>query len=296
MRRLLGAIDVPEPPPGVVDEVVRRALEEDSAFDDRSTLPLAARDARRRGEVVARESGTLAGTAPFRRSFELLAAGADVSVGGRADGAPFAAGDVVLAVEGPARVLLAGERTALNFLQRLSGIATATRRGVEAAGGRLAICDTRKTTPGLRALEKRAVVIGGGHSHRASLGDMVMLKENHLAVAGGIAAAIAAVRADPRSAELPLTVEVRTFEEAMEATRHAPDRLLLDNMELSEMRRIVDALGPAGTRPELEASGGIRLEDLGRLAETGVDLVSLGLLTHSVRAVDFSFLIRPADR
>lgn len=198
-------------------------------------------------------------------------------------------------MEAPAGVILAGERTALNFLQRLSGIATATRRCVDAAGGRLAVCDTRKTTPGLRALEKHAVLLGGGTNHRFGLGDMVMLKENHLEVAGGIAAAIAAVRADPRSAALPLTVEVRTVEQAREAAALGPDRLLLDNMSPGDLRAVVQSLGPPGTRPELEASGGIRCEDLAAVAGTGVDLVSLGALTHSVRAVDFSLLVREAS-
>lgn len=292
MRRLLGRFDVAPPSAAVVDDAVRRALEEDCAFDDRSTAPLPGREAPRRAEVVAREAGVLAGVAPFRRAFELLARGAPFAVEGKADGDPFAAGDVVLRVEGSAAVILAGERTALNFLQRLSGVATATRRCVDACGGRMAVCDTRKTTPGLRALEKHAVVVGGGTNHRFGLGDMVMLKENHLEVAGGIAGAIAAVRADPASAALPLTVEVRTFAEAMEAARHAPDRLLLDNMPLVEMRRVAEALGPKGTRPELEASGGMRVEDLARVADTGVDLVSLGSLTHSVRAIDFSLLVR----
>ncbi len=292
MRRLLGRFDVAAPSAAVVDDAVRRALAEDSAFEDRSTLPLPGKDARRRAEVVAREAGVLAGVAPFRRSFELLAMGAPVTVTMRTDGDAFAAGDAVLAVEASAAVLLSGERTALNFLQRLSGVASATRRCVDACGGRMAVCDTRKTTPGLRALEKHAVILGGGTNHRFGLGDMVMLKENHLAVAGGIAPAIAAVRADPASAALPLTVEVRTFEEAMAAAALKPDRLLLDNMPLVEMRRVVDALGPKGTRPEVEASGGMRVEDLARVADTGVDLVSLGSLTHSVRAIDFSLLVR----
>jgi nicotinate-nucleotide pyrophosphorylase (carboxylating) len=293
VKRLLGAIDVDEPSTLVVEDVVRRALAEDAAFDDRSTLPLPSSEDARRGEVLARESGVLAGVGPFRRAFELLAQGAAVRVDGRPDGARFAAGEIVLSVAAPARVLLAGERTALNFLQRLSGIATATRRCVDETGGRLAVCDTRKTTPGLRALEKWAVVVGGGKSHRASLDDMVMLKENHLAVAGGIAAAVAAVRADSRSAELPLTVEARTFDEAMEAARLGPDRILLDNMSIDEMRRVAKALGPPGARPELEASGGIREETLASLADAGVDCVSLGALTHSARAIDFSFLVRP---
>jgi nicotinate-nucleotide pyrophosphorylase (carboxylating) len=291
MRRLLGAIDVAEPSADVLDAVVLRALEEDRAFEDASTTRLPGAQRVRRGDVVAREPGVLAGVRAFRRALEIVADGRDVRFDGRRDGDSFVAGETVLSVHAPGLVLLAAERTALNFLQRLSGIATATRRCVDAAGGALAICDTRKTTPGLRALEKRAVVRGGGHSHRSSLADMVMLKENHLAIAGGIGPAVAAIRADPRAAALPLTIEVRTFAQATEAAKLEPDRLLLDNMSVEEMRRVVEVLGPRGSRPELEASGGIALEDLPRIAATGVDLVSLGALTHSVRAVDFSMLV-----
>jgi nicotinate-nucleotide pyrophosphorylase (carboxylating) len=291
MRRLLGAIDVAEPEARLLDAVVLRALEEDQAFADASTVALPGAAARRRGDVIAREGGVLAGTAAFRRAFEIVSGERGIAVDGARDGHRFAAGETVLTVRASGRVLLAGERTALNFLQRLSGIATATRRCVDATGGRLAVCDTRKTTPGLRALEKHAVVVGGGHSHRASLADMVMLKENHLAIAGGIGAAVAAVRADARAAALPLTVEVRTLAEAIEAAALKPDRLLLDNMSPAEMRQVVEALGPRESRPELEASGGITLESLPQVAATGVDLVSLGALTHSARAIDFSLLV-----
>jgi nicotinate-nucleotide pyrophosphorylase (carboxylating) len=241
----------------------------------------------------------LAGVLVFRRVFELLAGeggggggpAGGVTVRGRSDGERFPADDVVLELEGPAGVLLSGERTALNFLQRLSGIATLTRRAVDAAGGRIAVCDTRKTTPGLRALEKWAVVLGGGTSHRSSLADLVMLKENHLALAGGIAPAVAAIRVDPRSSALGITVEVTTREQALQAAALGVDRLLLDNMSLEEMTAVAAELRDGGPCPELEASGGIRVEDVGRVAATGVDLVSLGSLTHSPRSIDFSFLV-----
>jgi len=291
MRRLLGTFDAGPPSRETVDAVVESALEEDRARGDRSTLPLPGRGDPGTGRVLARERGVLAGAGVFRRVFERLADGATVSVTGKGDGDAFEAGEIVLTVRAPAGVLLSGERTALNFLQRLSGIASATREAVRAAGGRIAVCDTRKTTPGLRALEKYAVVLGGGTSHRWSLGDMVMLKENHLALAGGIAAAVAAVRADPESRKLPITVEVRTHDEALAAAALGVDRLLLDNMAAGEMRRVAEALGPAGDRPELEASGGVRPERIPEIAASGVDLVSLGALTHSVRAADFSFLL-----
>lgn len=294
MKPLLGTFDAGPPPLEVLDDVVDRALAEDRAAEDRSTLPLPRRDDPRTGRIVAREDGVLAGVLLVRRVYERLPGGAAVRVEGGADGDRFSRGDDVLTLTGPVGALLSGERTALNLLQRLSGIATATRRAVDAAGGRLAVCDTRKTTPGLRALEKWAVVLGGGTSHRWSLADMVLLKENHLALAGGVAAAVAAVRADPDSARLPLTVEVRTFEEAVEAAALDVDRLLLDNMSPVEMTRVAERLGPRGSRPELEASGGLAPEDLPAAAEAGVDLVSLGSLTHSVKAVDFSFLLDDA--
>jgi nicotinate-nucleotide pyrophosphorylase (carboxylating) len=291
VRPLLGAFDAGPPSDSVLDDVVDRALAEDRAREDRTTLPLPARGKPRTGRIVAREDGILAGVAAARRVFERLGAGEPVRITGAADGDPFRRGDEVLALEGPGGLLLSGERTALNLLQRLSGIATATRRAVDAAGGALAVCDTRKTTPGLRALEKWAVVLGGGRSHRWSLADMVLLKENHLAMAGGVAAAVAAVRGDPESAKLPLTVEVRTFDEAMEAAALGVDRLLLDNMTREEMARIAARLGPRGRRPELEASGGIGPGDLPAIAAAGMDLVSLGSLTHSAKSIDLSFLL-----
>jgi len=291
--KLLGYFDRPAPPLHVVERIVLAALEEDEAFDDRSTLRLPGADASRRGAVIAREAGVLAGVAAFRRAFELVAAerGALAEVRGGEDGARFEGGETVLEVVAPAGVLVSAERTALNFLQRLSGIATVTRRCVDAADGRIAVCDTRKTTPGLRVLEKWAVRVGGGTSHRWSLGDMVMLKENHLALAGGIAPAVAAVRAGPFSGKLPITIEVRTPEEAAEAAAAGVDRLLLDNMSDAELGAIAARFATDPARPELEASGGVSPERIAAIAGTGVDCVSLGSLTHSVRAIDFSFLI-----
>jgi nicotinate-nucleotide pyrophosphorylase (carboxylating) len=292
MRRLIGAFDAGPPGREILDPLLRRVLKEDAAFDDRSTLPLERSREPVAARVLAREGGILAGVPVFRRVFEILARGSEgLEFAGLADGARFVAGDVVQEVRGRGGILLSGERTALNFLQRLSGIATRTAQCVAAAEGRIAICDTRKTTPGLRALEKYAVVVGGGRSHRWNLGDMVLLKENHLALAGGVGAAIAAVCADPRSRELPLTVEVRTFAEALEAAAAGVDRLLLDNMPAREMQRIAEALGGPGERPELEASGGVTTESIAEISRCGVDLVSLGALTHSVPAIDFSLLI-----
>jgi nicotinate-nucleotide pyrophosphorylase (carboxylating) len=247
------------------------------------------------GRVHAREGGVLAGVRLFERAFQLLDERERAEVRGLEDGARFAPGDVVLEVEGPGRVLLAGERTALNFLQRLSGIATATRALVDAAGGRIAISDTRKTSPGLRALEKYAVAVGGGVPHRPDLGAMVMLKENHLALGGGLRRAVEAVRRAQGSSGIPVTVEVRTFDEAILAADLGVDRILLDNMDPEEMRRVAAALDSRPARPELEASGGIRRETIGAVAGTGVDVASSGALTSAARAIDFSFLLDGAE-
>lgn len=194
----------------------------------------------------------------------------------------------VLRATGDARALLAGERTALNFLQHLSGIATLTARCVQAVKGTGAeILDTRKTTPGLRKLEKAAVAAGGGTNHRAGLYDMVLVKENHAALAGGITAAIEAVRAS--HGDFELEVECRTPEEVDEALAAGAQRLLLDNMSPDELRAVVARVDG---RAKLEASGGVTLETLRSIAETGVDWISVGALTHSAPALDLSLTLQ----
>jgi nicotinate-nucleotide pyrophosphorylase (carboxylating) len=207
------------------------------------------------------------------------------------DGVP---ADVVSA-SGPARGVLAAERTALNFLGHLSGIATLTARYVEAVAGTGArILDTRKTTPGLRELEKAAVAAGGGQNHRMGLYDAILIKENHIALAGSVAKAIHAVRSAQPG--LPVEIECRDVEEAAYALGAGADRLLLDNMEPDQLRAAVglrDAeRGPGG--PPLEASGGITLDNVAEVAAAGVDFISVGALTHSAPALDFSLLLEPA--
>src|SRR5205823_2917294 len=198
-------------------------------------------------------------------------------------------GGPVLRVEGSARALLTGERTALNFLQRLSGVATAAARAARVVQGTGAtVLDTRKTTPGLRALEKQAVAAGGAANHRAGLHDMVLIKENHIAAAGGIAAAVRAAR--ERAPGLPLAAEGRALAQADEALAAGAGRLLLDNMTPDELRA---AVAHVGGRATLEASGGITLENLKEIAATGVDWISLGALTHSAPALDLSLLLEP---
>ena len=195
----------------------------------------------------------------------------------------------MLRATGDARALLAAERTALNFLQRLSGVATLTARCVRAVEGTGArILDTRKTTPGLRALEKAAVLAGGGVNHRAGLYDMVLIKENHAALAGGVGAAVRAARA--AFPDLPLEVECRTRAEVDEALEAGAPRILLDNMRPDELRATAEHV--AG-RAELEASGGIVFETLKAHADTGVDFVSIGALTHSAPALDLSLILEP---
>lgn len=264
---------------------VLRALQEDIGDGDVTTTCTVPEDAWLTGRFVAKAHGVLAGLDVAGLAFTLLDARVQVN---RcvADGATVAPRQTLATVAGPARALLSGERTALNILQRMSGIATATRRFVEAvAGTRAVILDTRKTAPGLRLLDKLAVRIGGGHNHRVGLFDMVMIKNNHIAACGGsITAAVARVRAcDGRRRKIE--VEVRNFEELNEALALNVDRILLDNMSVADLRRAVEIVNG---RAPLEASGNVTLETVRAIAETGVDFISTGAITHSVQALDIS--------
>ena len=264
-------------------ELVQQALREDIGAGDVTSEATVPDGARARAVIVQKEDGVIYGIEPALLSFQLLDDSLVVEQAGPG-GRWREAGALVLAVAGDARALLAGERTALNFLARLSGIATAAARAVAALDGTGArVLDTRKTTPGLRALEKAAVAAGGGTNHRAGLYDAVLIKENHIAVAGGIAAAVSAAR--ERAPELPLEVEVRDGAEIDEALAAGAPRLLLDNMSLEQLRA---AVAQVGGRAELEASGGVTLETLRAVGGTGVDFVSMGALTHSAPALDLS--------
>ncbi len=266
-------------------DIIDLALAEDVGAGDVTVRHFT--DAARRGVavIVAREAGVLAGADVAAEVFRRVDATLDVACP-REDGAELRPGDEVLRVHGALGSLLTGERTALNFLQRLSGVATLTRRYVEAiAGTGCRLLDTRKTTPGFRLLEKAAVRAGGGTNHRLGLHDMVMVKDNHLA--GGLTGpALAAGVAAARAAGLRVEVEADTVEQAL-AFFAIPgiDVVLLDNMPVAEMRRAV-AARPAGV--QLEASGGITLANIREVAGTGVDFVSIGALTHSARALDLS--------
>ena len=239
-----------------------------------------------RASIVQKAAGVIYGLEPALLAFSLLDDGVVVEELGP-EGQWREAGALVLRVSGDARALLSGERTALNFLAHLSGIATLTARAVAALEGTGArVLDTRKTTPGLRMLEKAAVAAGGGTNHRVGLHDAILIKENHIAVAGGIAAAVAAAR--ERAPELLLEVEVRNPAEIDAALAAGAPRLLLDNMSGDELRA---AVAQVAGRAELEASGGITLETLRAAGATGVEFVSMGALTHSAPALDLSLTL-----
>ena len=270
----------------LVDDLVRAALREDlGRAGDLTTDAIVPADAKGTGRIVAREPGVVSGIFVVERVFAVLDPRVVVAVA-VADGERVAQGTVVATVSGPLRALLTGERTALNLLSRLSGVATATSRLVQAvAGTRATIVDTRKTTPGLRALEKAAVRDGGGSNHRFGLDDAILIKDNHVAVAGGVTAAIEAARR--RAGHLvKIEIEVDTLAQLDEALAAHADIILLDNFTLEGLR---EAVARTGARALLEASGRIDAETVRAVAETGVNLISSGALTHSARILDFGF-------
>ncbi|MBI4521762.1 MAG: carboxylating nicotinate-nucleotide diphosphorylase [Gemmatimonadetes bacterium] len=274
-----------------LEALIATALAEDVGRGDRTTTWIVPADQAARAVIVAKEDAVLGGLRAAQRTFEQVDPGLRTLVAHR-DGDAVRTGDVVLRVEGAARGILTGERTALNFLARLSGVATLTRRFVAAIAGTGArITDTRKTTPGWRALEKAAVRCGGGENHRFGLDDMVLVKENHVAAAGGIVEALRRIRAANREGLL-VEVEVRNLVEFDTALALGPDRILLDHFDLAAMREAVRRTRlHAGPTPKLEASGNVTLATVRAIAETGVDLISVGALTHSAPAADFSLLV-----
>jgi nicotinate-nucleotide pyrophosphorylase (carboxylating) len=271
--------------PAHVERLIELAIEEDLLLGDVTSEATIDAAAAGEGRFLAKEDLVLAGTAVACRVFERL--GADCRFD-RPDGARAARGDLVGTARGPVRALLGAERTALNFLQRLSGVATATRRCVDAlaqGGGRTRLLDTRKTTPGWRMLEKAAVRAGGGKNHRTSLGDGILVKDNHVAACGGVAEAVRRARASAGTL-LRVEVEVVDLPGLDAAVAAGADVVLLDNMDDGA---IAEAVRRAAGRVLLEASGNMTLERLPRVAATGVDFVSMGAITHSARAVDLSF-------
>jgi nicotinate-nucleotide pyrophosphorylase (carboxylating) len=284
-----------DPAAEALSEVVARALAEDIGPGDVTTAATVPEGARARARIVQKQPGVVFGLAAVAEAMRQCEVG-DVDnlvvEGQWREEVPV---DVTVAT-GPAAGLLAAERTALNFLGHLSGVATLTARFVEAVAGTGAhILDTRKTTPGLRNLEKEAVVTGGGRNLRLGLHDAILIKENHIALAGSLAKAVHGARtANP---DLSVEVECRNLDEVAYALGTGADVLLLDNMDEATLReavRLRDANSPAGKGPSLEASGGVSLENVRGVAETGVDRISVGALTHSAPSLDFSMLLEPA--
>lgn len=276
-----------------VDRVVHDALAEDVGTGDVTTDALVPPDRIARAELLVKQPGIVSGLTVAERVFATLALElgstvrfeAVVADGDRIDDVPA----VVARIEGPARALLTGERVALNLLGRLSGIATSTAAHVAAVAGTGAvILDTRKTTPGLRALEKEAVRHGGGTNHRFGLYDAILVKDNHLQLAGGITAAVVALRAS--APDMPIEVETESLGDVREALAAGADRILLDNMSPATIARAVALVAGRAT---LEASGGVTLETVRAIAETGVDTISAGALTHSARSLDVSMEVLP---
>lgn len=265
-------------------QLIRLALEEDHAFQDVSTLWTIPEAQRAKALLIPRAEGVLCGGPLFAEAFRLLDPSLVVNVFIE-DGGTLAPNVPVAEVVGAARGILSAERVALNLVGRFSGIATLTRRYVEAVAGTGArICDTRKTTPLWRGWEKIAVRMGGGTNHRANLEEMVLLKDNHVALAGGAGKSLLAVK-ERNARGIPVEIEVDTLEQLREALEIGVERVLLDNMSVEQLRK---AVGMTAGRAILEASGGVTLETVRAIAETGVDLISIGALTHSAPAFDFS--------
>jgi nicotinate-nucleotide pyrophosphorylase (carboxylating) len=274
--------------PGLYRELVRRALAEDFGWGDVTTETIIDRKQKARGVITAKSPCVLAGLDVAAEAFRQMDPAAQITMN-RADGTRCERGTEVAEVRGLAAALLTAERTALNFLQRLSGIATLTRRFVDAAGGRITVLDTRKTTPILRALEKYAVRAGGGVNHRSGLDDGILIKDNHIRLVGSVGGAVTWMR--KANHEMPTEVEAQSLAQVDEALQAGAEIVLLDNLSTED---IVEAVKRCSGRARTEISGGVTLERISELAATGADYVSVGALTHSAPAVDLSFEIEPA--
>ena len=265
-------------------DCIRRALTEDIGTGDATTDAIVPPDATMRGQIIAKQDGVIAGLDVARAAYELLDSDVDFSAQ-LADGSRVTRGGLLALVSGRTSSLLTAERTALNFLGRMSGIATLTRQFVDAvAGTRAVILDTRKTAPGLRLVDKLAVKLGGGGNHRIGLYDMILIKDNHIDYAGGIEEAVRRARA--YDSGLPIEVEARSVADVNVALSLGVERILLDNMSVEQMS---EAVALTNGRAKLEASGNVTLETVRQIAETGVDFISVGALTHSAKVFDVSF-------
>jgi nicotinate-nucleotide pyrophosphorylase (carboxylating) len=273
--------------PGVYRELVRRALAEDFGWGDVTTEATIDRDQKARAVILAKARCVIAGLDVATEAFRQLDPMVTVSVR-RRDGELVETGAEIADLRGHASALLTAERTALNFLQRLSGIATLTRQFVDAANGKIIILDTRKTTPMLRALEKYAVRAGGATNHRSGLDDGILIKDNHIRLAGSVANAVTRMRKANR--EMPTEVEAQSLEQVDQALAAGADIVMLDNLSTPD---IIEAVRRCRGRAKTEISGGVTLQRMPELAATGADYVSIGGLTHSAPAVDLSFEIEP---
>src|SRR6201995_4273096 len=271
----------------MIGDLVARALAEDVGDGDVTTAATVPADARARATITQKAPGVVFGLDAAEETFRSL--DPDLAIERLVDEGVWREGGPVLRIGGSARAIRTAERTALNFLQRLSGVATLTARCVAAVQGTgVKILDTRKTTPGLRALEKAAVAAGGGTNHRAGLYDAILIKENHSALAGGVGPAVRGTTEPARG--LPLEVECATLGEVYEALAAGAKSILLDNMTVEQLRQAVRYVAGRAT---LEASGGLALETLGDVASTGLDFVSMGAVTHSAPALDLSLILQP---
>ena len=274
--------------PGMYRELVRRALAEDFGWGDVTTETIINREQKARGVIIAKSTCVMAGVEIAAEAFRQLDPAAQITIK-CPDGSRCERGTEVAGIRGHATALLTAERTALNFLQRLCGIATLTRQFVDLADGRIVVLDTRKTTPILRALEKYAVRAGGGVNHRSGLDDGILIKDNHIRLAGSVGGAVTQMRKSNR--EMPTEVEAESLAQVDEALEAGAEIILLDNLSTEE---IIEAVKRCRGRAKTEISGGVTLQRMRELAATGADFVSVGALTHSAPAVDLSFEIEPA--
>ncbi|MDE7137012.1 MAG: carboxylating nicotinate-nucleotide diphosphorylase [Ruminococcus sp.] len=270
-----------------IDNIITSALMEDINYIDAAADNLIPEEHRSSAYYVAKDTGVMCGIEVAKRVFELAGGDVDFKILMK-DGTKVKKGDIIAELEGSTLTLLKGERTALNLLQHMSGIATATNKCVElVAGTRASVTDTRKTLPGLRALQKYSVTVGGGKNHRFNLSDAAMLKDNHIDAYGGITPAVTALR-EKIGHTVKIEVEVRTLDELKEALDNKVEIIMLDNMTNDDMKKSVEI---TDGRALLEASGNVTAENIRSVAETGVDIISLGALTHSVKCFDISMKI-----
>ncbi len=265
-------------------QTIRLAHSEDVGAGDITTIATVPASLAGNAVVIAKVDGVLSGSEAFTYAYRLVSSKIKISFKFR-DGQKFKRGDQIVSVRGPARALLIGERLALNLLCHLSGVATLTSMFVQKTKGtKAAILDTRKTTPGIRGLEKAAVAHGGGKNHRMGLYDMVLIKDNHIEAAGGIGAALTKVK----RAKTKVEIEVASIPQLKEALKFNPDIIMLDNFDLAGMRKAVKIIKNTKPHIKIEISGGVNLKTVGPIARTGVDYISVGSLTHSAKAIDFS--------